>query len=151
MFHQFLDFPGMNIFGHVLDDPLSNYRVWIRLDPDITKIHATSCNKHILTNRDPAWDMNIFNQIHLGLPSKPAWHPPPSIISAVSLLPSPQVDPPRDRGSTQKQRSRRTKTLQAARAKARKFKGLLGSNETPSGLGGSSCNGLNTLSTDFTW
>lgn len=60
------------------------------------------------------------------------------------------MDPPRDRGSTQKQRSRRIKTLQAARAKARKFKGLLGSNKTPWGLGGSSCNGFRTLSRDLT-
>ena len=63
-------------------------------------------------------------------PSRPPGHPSPSIISGVSLLPSPQVDPPRDRGSTQKQRSRRTKTLQAAGAKASKFKGLLGSKKT---------------------
>ena len=86
---------------------------------------------------NPSWTLDIKNKRP---PSRPAWHPSPSIISGVSLLPSPQVDPPRDRGSTQKQRSRRTKTLQADRAKARKFKGLLSSNKTPWGLGGSSCN-----------
>lgn len=96
---------------------------------------------------NPSWTLDIKNQRP---PSRPAWHPSPSIISGVSLLPSPQVDPPRDRGSTQKQRSRRTKTLQAARAKARKFKGLLGSNKTPWGLGSSSCNGFKTLSRDLT-